>query len=116
MLLKLLVAMFAFASIASPASTVGASPLKPSTAVKASARHARLPLRTTHALPTVVASAAPTPRLSGHYISVYNALNKQALSASDNLLPVNEGSPPDTTGAIGPNYYVETVNSVIGVY
>ena len=81
----------------------------------ASARHARLPLRTTHALPTVVASAAPTPRLSGHYISVYNALNKQALSASDNAV-FNDGSPPDTTGAIGPNYYVETVNSVIGVY
>jgi hypothetical protein len=46
--------------------------------------------------------------------AVYNGLNMSGLNATDNT-PF-ESSPPDTTGSIGPNHYVEMVNSVIGVY
>lgn len=41
-------------------------------------------------------------------------LIQPGLTAADNGL--NQGTPPDTTGSIGPNHYVEMVNSVIGVY
>ena len=46
--------------------------------------------------------------------SVFNGLNKSGLSFADN--GGFQNSPPDTTGAIGPNHYVELINSVIGVY
>jgi hypothetical protein len=43
-----------------------------------------------------------------------NGLNKPGLNATDNGL--NQTSPPDTTGSIGPNHYVEMINTMIGVY
>ena len=41
--------------------------------------------------------------------------NQPGLGATDNS-PANQGSPPDTTGAIGPDHYVEMVNSKVAVY
>ncbi len=41
------------------------------------------------------------------------ALNKPGFSAS---AEGNGNTPPDTTGAIGPNYYLEFVNSTLAVY
>jgi hypothetical protein len=42
-------------------------------------------------------------------------MNQPGLGATDNS-PANQGTPPDTTGAIGPKHYVEFVNSKVGVY
>jgi len=42
-------------------------------------------------------------------------LNQPGLSAGDNV-SADQGSPPDTTGAIGPNQYVEFVNSRVAFY
>ena len=111
LLLKLILLGFTFVSMTSAATAPSSASQTGAKAV----RHARLPLhpRQPAVSPSVRATAAP--RLYGHNISVFNGLNKQALSASDNSF-FNNGSPPDTTGAIGPNYYVETVNSIIGVY
>jgi hypothetical protein len=50
----------------------------------------------------------------GTLSAVFNGLNKPGLSASDN--GGDQSTPPDTTGSIGPNHYVDMVNSVIGVY
>ncbi|MEA2123660.1 MAG: hypothetical protein QOI80_442, partial [Solirubrobacteraceae bacterium] len=46
---------------------------------------------------------------------VFNGLNAPGLAATDNVAR-NQGTPPDTTGAIGPTTYVEFVNSKVGVY
>ena len=55
-----------------------------------------------------------TPPATTSLNSVFNGLNKAGLNAVDN--GIFQTAPPDTTGAIGPNHYVEMVNSVIGVY
>jgi hypothetical protein len=54
------------------------------------------------------------PAAPGSLNAVYNGLNASGLSAADNA--ALQVSPPDTTGSIGPNYYVEFINAVIGVY
>ena len=46
---------------------------------------------------------------------VVGGLNQPGLGATDNSL-ANQGTPPDTTGAIGTTHYVEFVNSKVGVY
>jgi hypothetical protein len=45
--------------------------------------------------------------------AIFNTLNQPGLSASDEG---NGVTPPDTTGAIGPNFYVEFVNQFVGVF
>jgi hypothetical protein len=47
-------------------------------------------------------------------VGLYNNLNSPGLNASINSVGF-EQSPPDSTGAIGPNNYVEMVNSAIAV-
>jgi hypothetical protein len=47
--------------------------------------------------------------------AVVGGLDKAGLSAIQNAAR-NQGTPPDTTGAIGPNHYVEFVNSKVGVF
>jgi len=50
---------------------------------------------------------------TGLKTSLYNSVNQPGISAGD------EGAcctPPDTTGSIGPNNYVETVNNLVRVY
>jgi hypothetical protein len=46
---------------------------------------------------------------------VVGGLNQPGLGATNNSA-ANQGTPPDTTGAIGPQHYVEFVNSKVGVY
>jgi hypothetical protein len=46
---------------------------------------------------------------------VAGTLNQPGLGATDNSV-ANQGSPPDTTGAIGPKHYVEFVNRKVAVY
>ena len=60
--------------------------------------------------PGVGGSAAPAPSAA-----VAGSLNQPGLAATDNSA-ANQGTPPDTTGAIGPQHYVEFVNSKVGVY
>jgi hypothetical protein len=75
----------------------------------------RLPVRRTlrnRLKPT--ASRLLIPSAARSLNAVYNGLNAPGLSAVDNGL--FQSSPPDTTGSIGPNHYVEFINSVIGVY
>jgi hypothetical protein len=120
MLLKLFLVAFAAVSMSAgptPASDSLHSSVKGTTTTKvlhALTRHPRLPLHTGKITPSSNQTAV-TPKLSAPLISVYNGLNKVGLTAADNNI-FNNGAPPDTTGAIGPNYYVETVNSVIAAY
>jgi hypothetical protein len=60
--------------------------------------------------PAAAAPASPAPKAV-----VANGRNQPGLGATDNSAG-NQGSPPDTTGAIGFNHYVEFVNSKVGVY
>ncbi len=60
--------------------------------------------------PTPGGSTAPAPSA----VQV-GSLNQPGLAATDNSA-ANQGTPPDTTGAIGPRHYLEFVNSKVGVY
>ncbi|MFL5894394.1 MAG: PKD domain-containing protein [Thermoleophilaceae bacterium] len=51
----------------------------------------------------------------GQNAVVAGSLNQPGLAATDNASR-NEGSPPDPTGAVGPDHYVEFVNSKVAVY
>src|SRR5256712_7161263 len=52
------------------------------------------------------------PRAQGSSAAILN-LNQPGLSAADEGYGV---TPPDTTGAIGPNFYLEFVNQLVGVF
>ncbi|HET7420395.1 MAG TPA: hypothetical protein VFL27_08440 [Candidatus Dormibacteraeota bacterium] len=54
-------------------------------------------------------STAPTQAAT----TVFNGLDKPGLAASDEG---NTATPPDPTGAIGPNDYIEMVNQLVAVY
>jgi hypothetical protein len=56
-------------------------------------------------------AAASSPAAAN--VALYNTLNKPGISASSNSHLV---APPDSTGAIGPNHYVEMANSIIHVW
>lgn len=56
--------------------------------------------------------SAPT---GGPRASVIGTLNQPGLAAGDNQAR-NSGTPPDSTGAVGPNDYIEFVNSVVRIY
>jgi hypothetical protein len=55
---------------------------------------------------------------SGIAAAVFGSLNEPGLSAAQQLeaFPAQNVTPPDSTGAIGPNDYVEMVNEEIAVY
>jgi PKD domain-containing protein len=61
------------------------------------------------ALPRLAPSSPPRAFVLG------GILNAPGLNADDNSA-FNDGTPPDTTGAIGPNAYIEFVNTVIAEY
>jgi hypothetical protein len=58
--------------------------------------------------PRATSGLAPSPQAA-----VFNGINKLGLAAADEA---GCCTPPDTTGAIGPNHYVEMVNQLIAVY
>jgi hypothetical protein len=92
-------------------STTSASPT-----ASAELRKPRLPLHTRSAgAPAIPATPKLlTPPAVGTQIAVFNGLNQPGLGFADN--GPSQQSPPDTTGSIGPNHYVEIINSVVGVY
>lgn len=53
------------------------------------------------------------PTETGPKTGISGGLNHRGLAASDET---NAGTPPDTTGAVGPDNYVEMVNSTLAVY
>lgn len=64
------------------------------------------------------AAISHTPSLTRQAVrppsaAVFNNLNQPGLSAGDEG---NGVTPPDTTGAIGPNFYMEFVNQFVGVF
>jgi Fibronectin type III domain len=63
--------------------------------------------------PTRTALSISTSTAPGPHVAVYNGLNKDGIKASDNT---TSETPPDSTGAIGPNDYVEMANSMIHVW
>jgi hypothetical protein len=65
------------------------------------------------ALPTIPSQAGPGPAAREPSAAIFNNLNQPGLSASDEG---NGVTPPDTTGAIGPNFYMEFVNQFVGVF
>lgn len=96
--------------------TRSAAAFAASAAASAKLRKPRLPIhRTVPHRPKAVTSrlSAPTPAIRTSN-AVFNGLNKSGLNFGDN--GAFQTSPPDTTGSIGPNHYVEIVNSIIGVY
>jgi PKD repeat protein len=56
-----------------------------------------------------------SPSAASPLVAGSGSLNQVGLSAGDNALR-NDGTPPDPTGAVGPDNYVELVNSVVRVY
>jgi hypothetical protein len=60
-------------------------------------------------------SSTETPSIAA---AVFGSLNEPGLSAAQQLeaFPSQNVTPPDSTGAIGPNAYVEMVNQEIAVY
>ncbi|HEU4978544.1 MAG TPA: PKD domain-containing protein [Solirubrobacteraceae bacterium] len=60
--------------------------------------------------PAVPGASAPATRAA-----VFGGLDAPGLSAADNTA-ANNGTPSDSTGAIGPSHYVELVNSKVGVF
>ena len=58
-------------------------------------------------------TAAGVSRAAGRPTSISDNLNHTGFAASDETAP---GTPPDTTGAVGPSDYVEMVNSTLAVY
>jgi hypothetical protein len=106
-----------------PTERVVARLLPASPPVKGAARRTVHPLRTKD--PGAIAEAkrqnkhgplagpkspSPTPDTA-----VFSSLNAPGLAATDNTA-ANQGTPPDTTGAIGPSHYFEFVNSKVRVY
>ena len=65
------------------------------------------------ALPTLPSQAGPGPAARKPSAAIFNNLNQPGLSAADEGYGV---TPPDTTGAIGPNFYMEFVNQFVGVF
>jgi len=100
-------------SSASPVSLT--QPTLTSSAVSAKLRKPRLPIHRNAPVPAKrVAPSLLTPPPSRSLNAIFNGLNQPGLNYLDN--GAFQSAPPDTTGSIGPNHYVEMVNSVIGVY
>ncbi|HEY5034429.1 MAG TPA: hypothetical protein VIJ30_04840, partial [Candidatus Dormibacteraeota bacterium] len=114
----LLAALLLLTTGAAPSGTISPSSgtrSVASAAASAKFRKPRLPIRGNVARSPKLAIGPslvlPSTRTAN---AVFNGLNKPGLSFVDN--GSFQTAPPDSTGAIGPNYYVEIVNSVIGVY
>jgi PKD repeat protein len=91
------------------APAAGYARAKRDAAARASAEAAR---RGAHAQ-----AAAGQQAAFGPLPATFNGLNASGLSAAQQIAASGEDvSPPDTTGAIGPNNYVEMVNSEVSAY
>jgi hypothetical protein len=97
----------------SPAAHAGAVPVRAMNPAALAAAKRRADAAAIGALPTTPSQAGPGPAARKPSAAIFNNLNQPGLSASDEG---NGVTPPDTTGAIGPNFYVEFVNQYVGVF
>jgi hypothetical protein len=118
MVLKLLLVVYTAVSLAAGQTPpIGGSAYKhPTTPAQSSARQPRLPL-----LYQPHAAAAPHVPASPHLstsprVALLPGLNKPGLKATDNSGSNFGITPPDTTGSIGPGYYIQMVNSIVAVF
>ena len=100
-------------SSASPVSLT--QPTLTPSAASGKLRKPRLPIHRNAPLPANRAAPSLLKPLPARSLNaIFNGLNQPGLNTLDN--GAFQSAPPDTTGSIGPNHYVEMVNSVIGVY
>jgi PKD domain len=96
-------------AVPSPRIYPSARPIAPAHLRAAKARAARR-------LASSGTNSAAAPLLApSRNAPIFNSSSWQGLVAADNSAS-NLGTPSDSTGSIGPNHYVEFVNSVVGVY
>jgi hypothetical protein len=101
------------ATNSSPPAHAGAVPVRAMNPAALAVAKRRADAAAIHALPTLPSQAGSGPAARKPSAAIFNNLNQPGLSASDEG---NGVTPPDTTGAIGPNFYVEFVNQFVGVF
>src|SRR4029077_14239988 len=97
----------------SPPAHAGAVPVRAMNPSALAAAKRRADAAAIRALPTIASPVRPGPAARKPSAALFNNLNQPGLSASDEG---NGVTPPDTTGAIGPNFYMEFVNQYVGVF
>ena len=97
----------------SPPAHAGVAPVRAMNPAALAAAKRRADAAAIGALPTIPAQPGLGPTARKPLAAIFNNLNQPGLSASDEG---NGVTPPDTTGAIGPNFYVEFVNQFVGVF
>src|SRR6202521_3941472 len=97
----------------SPPAHAGLVPVRSMNPAALAAAKRRADAAAISALPTIPSHAGPGPAARKPLAGIFNNLNQPGLSASDEG---NGVTPPDTTGAIGPNFYMEFVNQFVGVF
>lgn len=101
------------ATNSSPPAHAGTIPVRAMNPAALAVAKRRADAAATHTLPTNPSRAGSGPAAGKPSAAIFNSLNQPGLSASDEG---NGVTPPDTTGAIGPNFYVEFVNQYVGVF
>ena len=88
----------------------------PAPAALLNAKHSALAEVSPEGASALAAPLAPlAPSGTVPITTVFSGLNQPGLGAVDNS-EANQGSPSDSTGAIGPSHYIEFVNSKMAVY
>ncbi len=96
----------------SPAHAVSV-PVRPMNPAALAAAKRKADAAAMSASPAIPRQAGPESAARKPSSAIFNSLNQPGLSAADEG---NGVTPPDTTGAIGPNFYMEFVNQLVGVF
>src|SRR5256712_9551042 len=88
-------------------------PVRPMNPAALAAAKRRADAAAIGASPAIPRHAGPESAARKPSSAIFNNLNQPGLSAADEG---NGVTPPDTTGAIGPNFYMEFVNQFVGVF
>ena len=100
----------------SPRATHARALRGPAPAALLNAKHSALAEVSPEGASALAAPLAPlAPSGTVPITTVFSGLNQPGLGAVDNS-EANQGSPSDSTGAIGPSHYIEFVNSKMAVY
>ncbi len=86
-----------------------AGPLLPSVSPRGRVIPSAPPLTARPSLTPGISQTSLSPK-----VALYNSLNQPGMFSTDGF--TGQNAPPDSTGAIGPNHYVEMANSAIAVY
>ena len=100
----------------SPRATHARALRGPAPAALLNAKHSAAARVSPEGASALAAPSAPlAPSGTVPITTVFSGLNQPGLGAVDNS-EANQGSPSDSTGAIGPSHYIEFVNSKMAVY